>query len=183
MIINELFYYIWNMKLETERLILREINESHTEDILRIRSNELINQYVKRKPPASNYEALEFILYIKRKTQNKEILFWGISYKGQQHLIGTICLWNFSEDRKTAEVGYELLPEHHKKGIMSEALQSVLHFGFNALHLQEILAFTHKCNEGSQSLLLKHNFLLEEYRTDEKNPDNLIFSLKNNQLI
>ncbi|MCL8538768.1 GNAT family N-acetyltransferase [Chryseobacterium gallinarum] len=166
------------MKLETERLILKEVNEMHTEDILRIRSNDLINHYVKRKSPVSNYDALEFILHIKRKTRDNEMIFWGISYKDQQDLIGTICLWNFSEDRKIAETGYELLPEHHKKGIMSEALASVLHFGLNALHLQEILAFTHKCNKASQALLLKHRFVLEENRTDEKNLENAVFSLK-----
>ncbi|MCQ9637563.1 GNAT family N-acetyltransferase [Chryseobacterium sp. WG23] len=166
------------MKLETERFILKEINENHVEDILRIRSNELINQYVRRNSPKTNYDALEFILSIRKRTQNKEIIFWGISYKNQKNLIGTICLWKFSEDRKTAEVGYELLPDYHKKGIMSEALKSVLNFGFNDLNLQEILAFTSNQNENSKGLLLKHNFVLKENKTDEKNPENVIFSLK-----
>jgi len=85
---------------------------------------------------------------------------------------------NFSEDRKTAEVGYELLPNYHRKGIMSEALKAVLNFGFNELYLNEILAFTNKFNENSKSLLLKNNFTLEEGRVDEGFPDNLVFSLK-----
>jgi ribosomal-protein-alanine N-acetyltransferase len=166
------------MKIETERLILNAVNESHTEDILKIRSNPRINQFVKRVSPKSNYDALEFILSIKKRTQSKEIIFFGISYKGQSNLIGTICLWKFSEDRKTAEVGYELLPEYHRKGIMSEALKAVLDDGFNNLHLQEILAFTSRFNENSKGLLSKHNFVLEEGRTDEGFPDNIIFSLK-----
>ncbi|MGE8555914.1 MAG: GNAT family N-acetyltransferase [Chryseobacterium jejuense] len=165
------------MKLETERLALKEINEAHIEDILRIRSNEVINQYVKRNSPKTNYDALEFILHIKRKTQHKEIVFWGISYKDRSNLIGTICLWNFSEDRKTAEVGYELLPDYHRKGLMSEALHSVLEHGFNQLQLQKIVAVTNKFNENSKMLLLKHNFVLEEGEKDEHNPDNIIFSL------
>ncbi|NML71643.1 GNAT family N-acetyltransferase [Chryseobacterium sp. RP-3-3] len=166
------------MKLETERLVLNEINESHVDDILTIRSNQEINKFVKRVSPKSNYDALEFILSIKRRTQSKEIIFFGISYKGQSNLIGTICLWKFSEDRETAEVGYELLPDHHRKGIMSEALKVVLNFGFNELHLQEILAFTNKFNENSKSLLAKHHFILEEGRTDDGFPENIIFSLK-----
>ncbi|MBV8325742.1 GNAT family N-acetyltransferase [Chryseobacterium sp.] len=166
------------MRLETQRLILKEIDESHTEDILRIRSNELINRYVKRNSPKTNYDALEFILSIRKRTQNKEIIFWGISCKGKNNFIGTICLWNFSENRQTAEVGYELLPDYHKKGIMSEALGSVLDYGFNDLNLQEILAFTHQQNENSQRLLLKHHFILEENKTDNKNPENVIFCLK-----
>lgn len=166
------------MKLETERLILSGITESHVEDILKIRSNEVINQYVKRNSPKTNYDALEFILHIKRKAQEKEIIFWGISYKGYPNLIGTICLWKFSEDRKTAEVGYELLPDYHHKGIMSEALKAILEFGFNQLNLQNVLAFTNRLNTNSQLLLLKHDFVLGESKKDENNPDNFIFSLK-----
>ncbi|MCJ7935085.1 MAG: GNAT family N-acetyltransferase [Chryseobacterium sp.] len=166
------------MKLETERLILNGINESHVEDILRIRSNELINKYVRRNSPKTNYDALEFIVSVRKRMQTGEMMFWGISYKDQRNLIGTICLWNFSEDRKTAEVGYELLPDYHKKGIMSEALSSVLEYGFNSLNLHKIFAFTHQMNRDSQALLLKHGFVLDEHTTDEKNLENMIFSLQ-----
>jgi len=166
------------MKLETERLLLKEIDESNVEDILQIRSNRIINQFVKRIPPKNNYDALDFILTIKERTRNDETFYWGISLKEQRNLIGTICLWNFSEDRKTAEVGYELLPDYHKKGIMSEALTAVLSFSFNELNLKEILAMTNKFNENSKGLLLKHNFVLEERREDEGFPENFVFSLK-----
>lgn len=167
------------MKLETERLILKPIDESHVEDILKIRSNEVVNQFVKRIPPKTNYDALDFILTIKKRNQNNESLNWGISYENQQNLIGTICLWKFSEDRTEAEVGYELLPEYHRKGIMSEALNAVLNYGFNELNLLEILAFTNKFNENSKGLLLKHDFVLQVGRIDEGFPENLVFSLKN----
>jgi ribosomal-protein-alanine N-acetyltransferase len=166
------------MKLETERLQLREINESHVEDILKIRSNEVINRFVKRNSPKNNYDALQFILTIKEKTRNNQTFYWGISLKDHLNLIGTICLWNFSEDRKTAEVGYELLPDYHGKGLMSEALKAVIEFGFNELNLHEIFAFTSRFNENSKKLLLRHSFVLEEDRKDEGFPDNLAFILK-----
>lgn len=166
------------MKLETERLILKPIDESHVDDILKIRSNEITNQFVKRIQPKTNYDALDFILTIKKRTQNNETFYFGITFKNQQNLIGTICLYRFSDDRTEAEVGYELLPEFHKKGIMSEALSAVLNFGFNELNLQTILAFTNKFNENSKTLLLKNDFVLQEGRIDEGFPDNLIFSKK-----
>ena len=166
------------MKLETERLVLKPIDESHVDDILKIRSNNITNQFVKRIPPKTNYDALDFILTIKKRVENKETFYWGISLKDQQGLIGTICLYRFSEDRTEAEVGYELLPAYHRKGIMSETLTAVLNFGFNELYLNEVLAFTNKFNENSKSLLLKNNFTLEDGRVDEGFPDNLVFSLK-----
>lgn len=168
------------MKLETERLQLKEINESHVEDILKIRSNEMINQFVQRNSPKNNYDALQLILTIKERTRNKETFYWGISLKDQPNLIGTICLWKFTEDRKQAEVGYELLPDYHRKGIMSEALAAVIDFGFNDLQLQEMVAMTNKFNENSKGLLLKHQFVLENGRKDEGFPDNIVFSLNKN---
>jgi ribosomal-protein-alanine N-acetyltransferase len=39
----------------------------------------------------------------------------------------------FSSDKTMAEVGYELLPDYHRKGIMSEALSVVLEYGLNTL--------------------------------------------------
>ncbi len=90
------------MKLETSRLILKGINENNTEDILKIRGNPEVNKFVKRVSPKTNYDALQFILTIKQRTQNNQTVYWGISLKYQSHLIGSICLWNFSEDRKTA---------------------------------------------------------------------------------
>lgn len=166
--------------IETERLLLKEINESYVNDILKIRSDETINQYVQRVSPKNNYDALQFILTIKERTKNNQTFYWGISLKDQSNLIGTICLWNFSEDRMVAEVGYELLPDYHRKGIMSEALKAVLDFAFNELHLQEIVAMTHKLNENSKGLLLKQGFVLKEGKKDEGFPENLVFSLKNN---
>lgn len=168
------------MKQQTQRLQLKEINEGHVEDILKIRSNEMINQFVQRNSPKNNYDALKFILTIKERTRNHQTFYWGISLKDQAHLIGTICLWNFSEDRKTAEVGYELLPDYHRQGIMSEALTAVLHFGFNELNLQEIVAMTDQSNENSKKLLLKHNFILQEERNDKDFPGSLVFSKKYN---
>ncbi|WP_143885393.1 GNAT family N-acetyltransferase [Chryseobacterium binzhouense] len=166
------------MKLETERLSLKPINESHVEDILKIRSNEMVNRFVQRVSPKTNYDALDFILTIKKRVQNNETFYFGITYKNQQNLLGTICLYRFSEDRTEAEVGYELLPDYHRKGIMSEALSAVLDFGFNELNLKEILAFTNMFNENSKGLLSKHDFVLQKGRTDEGFPDNLVFSLR-----
>ena len=165
------------MKFSTERLSLRMITPNDAQDIFEIRSNLKINQFLHRNPPKDSFEALEFILNIKRKSANKEIIFWGISLQNNPKLIGTICLWKFSEDRKTAELGYELLPEYEGKGMMSEAVNFVLNYGFQDLKLDRIEAFTNKNNSDSIKLLQNLKFILNENRRDEKFPENLIFEL------
>lgn len=165
------------MKFETERLILRTITEQDSIEILGIRSNAEINEFLHRIPPKNSFEALDFILNMKRKSANNEIFFLGISFQNDPKLLGTICLWNFSEDRNIAELGYELLPEYHGKGIMSEAVKFILNHGFKDFNLKKIEAFTYKNNSNSIKLLQKSNFILNENRKDEKYPENLIFEL------
>ena len=165
------------MKFSTERLILRPITEYDAAEIFRIRSNPEINQFLHRNPPQNSFEALDFILNIKKKTANKEILFLGITLKSEPKLLGTICLWNFYQDRKTAELGYELLPDYHGKGIMAEAVDCLLNYGFTDLNLKRIEAFTNEKNLNSIKLLQKSKFVLNENRRDEKFPENIIFEL------
>ena len=165
------------MKFETERLILRTITEYDAVEILSIRSNPEINRFLHRIPPKDSFEALDFILNIKRKTARNEIVFFGISCQNQPQLVGTVCLWNFSDDRQTAELGYELLPNYHGKGVMSEAVTFILKYGFHQLNLKKIEAFTNKNNLDSITLLKRSNFVLNEFRKDEKYPENSIFEL------
>ena len=74
------------------------------------------------------------------------------------NLIGVVCLWNFTEDLRTAELGYELMPAFQKQGFMQEAISSVLHYGFEQIFLDNIEAFTHKKNKNSIKLLKKNGF-------------------------
>lgn len=165
------------MRFLTDRLILRTLTEFDSFEVLGIRSHPVINQFLHRDSPKNTFEALDFILNIQRKSANGEIFFLGIALQNKPELIGTICLWNFSGDRKTAELGYELLPEYHGKGIMSEAVTFILNFGFEDLNVSKIEAFTNKNNLNSIQLLQKFNFTLNVNRKDEKYPENLIFEL------
>lgn len=165
------------MRFLTDRLILRTLTEFDSFEVLGIRSHPVINQFLHRDSPKNTFEALDFILNIQRKSANGEIFFLGIALQNKPELIGTICLWNFSGDRKTAELGYELLPEYHRKGIMSEAVTFILNYGFEDLNVSKIEAFTNKNNLNSIQLLQKFNFTLNVNRKDEKYPENLIFEL------
>ena len=167
------------MKFLTERLILRTLTEYDSQDIFEIRSNSEINKFLHRNPPKNSLEGLDFVMDIKKKSERDEIVFFGITLKNNPKLIGTVCLWKFSEDRKTAELGYELLPSFHGKGIMSEAINFILSYGFTELRLEKIEAFTNRNNLNSIKLLQRSNFYLNENRRDENYPENLIFEVEN----
>lgn len=165
--------------LETERLILRQLNTTDAAMIQFLRSDELVNLYVKR-PKANNLEeAKQFIDKINTSIDNNQCLYWAITLKPNTTLIGTICLWNFSTDKTIAEVGYDLNPAFQQQGVMTEALSTILKFGFTNLQLKEIEAFTHRDNISSKKLLVKNGFTLIENRKDKNNFDNIIYTIKN----
>ncbi len=163
--------------LATKRLSLRQLKTTDDQAVFKIRSNEIVYKYIAKETQNKIEEAQAFITKTNKGITNGEFMYWGIILKETQKLVGTICLWNFSKDTLIAEVGYELLPAYHKKGIMNEALSKVLEFGFGALNLNSIEAFTHRKNKASKTLLIRHHFKFDKNRTDKGFPDNIIYIL------
>lgn len=169
-------------KIETKNLILKQILKSDCESILYLRSDEKINKFIQRPKHRQTKTIADAIKFINQTDENLNLnksIAWGIHLKDDAKLIGSICLWNFSEDKKTAEVGYDLDSKFHGKGIMSESIKSVLEYGFTTLNLNVIEAYTNEKNENSKILLEKNNFKLIIGKKDEDNPNNLVYEIKN----
>lgn len=164
-------------ELSTERLQLRNLQVDDAYNILFLRSDDVVNQFVERQNTKTIDDALKFIKHIQLSVSKHKVYYWSICLKSKPSLIGTICLWNFSEDRKKAEVGYDLHPKFHGKGIMSETLNAVLEFAFDELNLTSIEAYTQHDNSASLYLLKKKKFSLMDSRVDKDNPKNGIFVL------
>jgi [ribosomal protein S5]-alanine N-acetyltransferase len=166
--------------LKTERLILRRLLKSDDVAIALLRSDETVNKYLNRPKQADRNEAQTFIMRVSKGIQHNECMYWAISLQDNAALVGTICLWNFSEDKTTAEVGFELLPAFNGRGFMNEALQSVLSYAYQTMGFEKIVAFTHKENQSSIALLKRNNFILDPDRFDNGNSAYIVF-IKRNQ--
>ena len=115
--------------LNTERLTLRQLISSDDKEIFALRSDDNVNKYLDRKPSNSIDDARNFIQTINENIQRNDSIYWAITLNGTDKLIGTICLFDFSNDNLKAEIGYELLPGFQGKGIMQEATSQVIDFG------------------------------------------------------
>ena len=166
-------------EIVTKQLLLRKLKNSDWEMISYLRSDKEVNEFVKRPTAESKEKALEFILKTNKGIDDQNLYYWVITEKNKSEMIGSICLWNFSQDQKSAEAGYDLGPEFQRKGIMGESLKSVLEFGFEKLDLDIIEAYTHKNNESSKKLLEKNGFTFVSGKKDEHNQYNIIYEIKN----
>lgn len=162
---------------ETNRLLLRRLVETDWEMISYLRTDKEVNKYVNRRSAETKEKALAFIARTNSDINNGRLYQWCISLKDSPAMIGNICLWNFSPDYKTAEMGYDLSPKFQGLGYMTEAVIKVLDFGFHNVHLDKIEAFTNYQNERSKKLLLKTQFIRNEQRKDPDDGGNLIYEV------
>jgi len=162
--------------LKTERLTLRQLVSNDDNEIFALRSNDNVNKYLDRTPSKSIDDAKTFIQTINENIERNDSVYWAITLNGTDKLIGTICLFDFSDDNLKAEIGYELLPDFQGKGIMQEATSKVIDFGFQHVGINSIEAYTHPGNQRSTRLLEKLNFK----RESAANENFMIFKLTHN---
>lgn len=171
--------------LQTERLILRQVNNADANEILALRSNEEVMKYIPRPILKNKEEALELIAMFDDKIENGIGINWAITLKtNPTKILGIIGHYRIKPEHYRAEVGYMLFPEFNGKGIVSEALKRVIEFGFNDMKLHSIEAILDPKNGASEKVLIKNGFvkeahLIENEYYDGRFLDSMIYSVLN----
>jgi [ribosomal protein S5]-alanine N-acetyltransferase len=149
--------------LETNQSLLRRIDINDINDIFELRSNPETMKYVPRPLVKTLEEAKEHYELIDDKLKNNEAINWAITIKGNNKFIGIIGLFKLRPEHFRAEIGYMLSPDYKNKGIATEAVNSVLNFGFEELKLHSIEAIIDQYNLASEKVLLKNGFVKEAH--------------------
>jgi len=162
--------------LTTERLTLRQLSTDDQQNIFTLRSDTEINKYLDREPSKTIEDAINFINKVNDNIKKNNSIYWVITLTKTKTFVGTICLFNFSDEKNSCEIGYELMTKFQSQGIMKEAAEEVIAYSFQTLQFQKIVAFTHNENQHSIKLLTKFNFL-QSLEINKENPDYNIFTL------
>jgi ribosomal-protein-alanine N-acetyltransferase len=150
--------------LKTQRLLLRRVNANDTDTILALRSNDEVMKYIPRPYLKNREDALELIAMLDDKIENGIGINWGIALLEEpEKIIGIIGHYRIKPEHYRAEVGYMLFPEYNGKGIVSEALQKVVEYGFKDMKLHSIEAVLDPDNKASEKVLLKNGFVKEAH--------------------
>ncbi|MEO8236569.1 MAG: GNAT family N-acetyltransferase [Flavobacterium sp.] len=168
--------------IETERLILRQITNEDVKEIFELRSNPETMKYIPRPLVKTTDDALEHIAMIEEKIVKNVGINWGITLKGRPEILGIIGYYRIQPENYRAEIGYMLLPEHHGKGIISEAVNRLITYGFDDLKLHSIEAVIDPQNFASEKVLQKCGFVKEAHFKESdfyegKFLDKVIYSL------
>ena len=106
-------------------------------------------------------ESRGYLRYAVRQYRQDMPASWGIEFKENHRLIGTIGFMWINRDHHSAEVGYSLARDYWNRGIMSEALEAVLDEGFLNLGLHRIEAQHEVDNPASGRVMAKCGMLYE----------------------
>src|SRR5436190_23231257 len=164
--------------LATERLTLRQLVINDEQEIFTLRSDREINRYLDRQVSNTIDDARDFINKINENINKNDSLYWAITLGDRNILVGTICLFSFSDEDGNCEIGYELLTNFQGQGIMKEAAEKVINYAFNTIKVQKIKASLHRDNQSSIKLLDKFSFK-QSNELDKANPELICYQLTN----
>jgi len=164
--------------LKTERLTLRQLVVNDEQEIFTLRSDIEVNKYLDRQVSNTIDDARNFINKVNENINKNDSLYWAITLRDRNILVGTICLFGFSDENGKCEIGYELLPNFQGQGIMKEAVEKVINYAFNTIKVQKIEASLHRDNQSSIKLLDKFSFR-QSNELDKANPQLICYHLTN----
>ena len=154
-------------KLETKRLILKEIKPKHAEELYNIYSDSEVMKFYDVEPLENLDQSRYYLNRFAEGYRNKMSIRWGIELKESGIIIGTCGFYNWAKKACRAEIGYELTKKNWRQGIMTEALRAIVPFAFEKMGLMRIEAYVEPENIGSIRLLNKIGFheegVLEEF--------------------
>lgn len=149
--------------LESERLRFRKLTDNDVPAVLQLRSDPKVMEYIPRPLVSTQEEALAHIKMINDKIDANTDINWAVTEKGNDSCIGIIGFYRTQPENFRTELGYMILPEHHNKGYVSEAVNTLLNYAFNALNFHSIEAIIDPRNIASERVLQKNGFRKEAH--------------------
>lgn len=151
--------------LETERLIIRPMQQSDLRDLFSMMHNsEVVNQTIaleRHNDLSETEDLLKAILNNYDPESSTDWAIFAITLKSDNKCIGYCGFYAYASLFKRAEIGYALSQEFWGKGIVPEACQPLVEYGFKELGLERIEATVYPENRGSVRVLEKLGMQLE----------------------
>ena len=152
--------------LYTERLSLRAMHPIDAEDMYDYARRPEVTKYLLWSEHEDIYVTRDFLKYINRRYSRGDFYDWAIIERESRRMIGTCGFTKIDPENHSAEIGYVLNPDFHRKGFGSEAVKRILKFGFEELSLNRIEARFMIGNEASLALMKSVGMTFEGYMRD-----------------
>jgi len=109
---------------------------------------------------------------------------WDLISLDTNKVLGDCAFHTWKKAHHFAELGYGINENYRRQGLMFEAVQRIIKYGFEEMGLHRIEAFTATYNEASKGLVLKAGFTYEGHmkqryltRDTKRFEDSLVYGL------
>ena len=158
--------------LETDRLILRDLQESDLPALIALNQDPEVMQYFPK--PYSQAESLRLYQGIQDEVKAYGYSLWAVEEKSSQEFIGLVGLHHSDlrifAGKEAVEIGWRLRKEFWNRGYATEAAQACLDFAFQQAGLSEVYSFTSLLNIPSQKVMQKLGMEFVKEFDNEKVP-------------
>lgn len=151
--------------IKTERFLLRQFVESDLENVFKGLSHPDIIQYygVSYQTVEDTKEQMKFFADLEK---NGTGIWWAVCSADNTTFYGAGGLNNLSKVHKKAEIGFWLLPNYWRQGIMTEILPLICKYGFENLGLHRIEGMVEtdnwNCKKAMQKLRFNHEGTMQD---------------------
>lgn len=150
----------YKVLLQSENIDYVEVNESLINDYLKMINDEEIQKRVSSKRRTFTYE--EELKWIKIKLENNDVIFSMIE-RSTNEFIGNIEFMDVTNE--SATIGISITPNKQDKHYGTEALKTLIDYGFNKMNLSEINLIVFSNNTRAIHCYKKLGFV--EYKVDK----------------
>ena len=153
-------------ELETERLLLRRMRLVDAEDMYEYARQTEVTRYLLWSPHPDIAHTQDYLRYIASRYATGSFYDWAMVLKKNGKMIGTCGFTAFDCPNDSAEIGYVLNPAYRGLGLIPEAVEAVLDFGFDRLLLHRVEARFIEGNAASLRVMEKVGMRFEGYQRE-----------------
>ncbi len=163
-----------NLRIETPRLIIRELLPEDEQGMYEMDSDPEVHTYLGNRPYTDIAQSRENIDFVRQQYIDNGIGRWAVTLKDTGEFVGWTGFKLMTEKVNGHvghyDFGYRHTRKHWRKGYAYEAAQAALDYGIDVLGIKNIYAMTDVNNAGSRRILEKLGFRLVEIFSYDGSP-------------
>lgn len=163
------------MLFETERLKIRRWRESDLPVLMQVYGDADAMKWVGDGQPITEDECREWLVVTQQNYETRGYGMFAVEHKPTLSVIG-FCGIVHPGGQREAEVKYAYLRGLWGRGVASEALQGLIHYGVNSLGIRNLIATTAPENLASQRVLTKAGMIRSELRHNDDSSHTQVFT-------
>ncbi|RKR11308.1 RimJ/RimL family protein N-acetyltransferase [Flavobacterium sp. 90] len=145
--------------IETERLLLREIQMSDVDGMFELDSNPNVHLFVGNKPVKNIEESIDYVKNVQQQYKDFGIGRYAVILKETNEFLGwsgiKFITNEINNHKDFYEIGYRFIEKHWGKGYATEAGKAFIDHAFNVMKVDAVYAYADAGNENSRRILEK----------------------------